>query len=52
MKIEILTVLLRQAQTFGMGLDLAYSFGTAIRLGRIPERLVDQARAWGIVGKA
>ena len=52
MKIRIETTLLRQAESFTMGLNLAASFRKAGRLGRYPVKLIDQARAWGTAAKA
>jgi hypothetical protein len=52
MKIRFETTLLRQAESFTMGLNLAASFIKARRAGRFPIKLIDQARAWGVTPKA
>lgn len=52
MKIRIETTLLRQAESFTMGLNLASSFRKASRAGRYPIKLIDQARAWGVTPTA
>ena len=52
MKVQILSAMMKPAEIFTMGLNLARSFRSGARTGRFSMKLIDQARAWGVVGKA
>lgn len=52
MKVQVLSLELRQAEHFTMGLNLARSFRSSALTGKFARGLIDQARAWGVTGKA